>query len=79
MFVNRGFLPTEIRDPATRPGGQPEGEAIVTGILRAPEERGWFVPQNAPDHNRSSREIRPHAAAKGLAAPRLSMSTPTRR
>jgi surfeit locus 1 family protein len=67
VLVNRGFLPTELRDPATRPGSQPEGEAIVTGILRAPEQRSWFTPQDAPDHNRFfARDPARIAAAKGL-------------
>jgi len=46
VIVNRGFVPTERRDPATRAAGQVEGEASVTGLVRYPEMRGAFA---APD------------------------------
>ena len=46
VIVNRGFVPTERRDPATRAAGQVEGEASVTGLIRYPEMRGAFA---APD------------------------------
>ena len=37
VMVNRGFVPTELRDPASRPQSRPQGEAAVTGLVRAPE------------------------------------------
>jgi surfeit locus 1 family protein len=46
VLVNRGFVPTDRRDPATRAAGQVEGEVSVTGLIRYPEERGLFA---APD------------------------------
>lgn len=46
VAVNRGFVPTELRDPAARPGSQPAGDVAATGLVRAPEARGWFVPAN---------------------------------
>jgi surfeit locus 1 family protein len=46
VIVNRGFVPTERRDPATRTAGQVEGEMTVTGLVRYPETRGAFA---APD------------------------------
>jgi surfeit locus 1 family protein len=46
VLVNRGFVPTDRRDPATRPAGQLDGEVSVTGLIRFPEERGLFA---APD------------------------------
>jgi surfeit locus 1 family protein len=51
VMVNRGFVPTELRDPATRPQSQPEGENTVTGLVRAPEERNPFTPADDPARN----------------------------
>ncbi|MCC5977148.1 MAG: SURF1 family protein [Salinarimonas sp.] len=52
VFVNRGFVPTSMRDPAARPAPPPEGEVNLTGLVRAPEERGMFVPENIPQDER---------------------------
>jgi surfeit locus 1 family protein len=46
VLVNRGFVPQERRDPATRPLGQIETPVTITGLLRLPEPRGLFA---APD------------------------------
>ncbi|MCA0318649.1 MAG: SURF1 family protein [Proteobacteria bacterium] len=43
VIVNRGFVPTERRDPATRRAGQVEGMVTVTGLIRFPEPRGTFA------------------------------------
>ncbi|HEY8382985.1 MAG TPA: SURF1 family protein [Microvirga sp.] len=69
VMVNRGFVPTEGRDPATRPGSQPAGPATVTGLVRAPESRTWFTPEDSPRENRwFTRDPQAIAAAKGLEA-----------
>jgi surfeit locus 1 family protein len=69
VMVNRGFVPTELRDPASRPGSRPEGEVVVTGLVRAPEQPGWFVPENRPEEERwFIRDPQQFAAAKGLSA-----------
>jgi len=52
VMVNRGFVPTELRDPARRPNSQPAGEVTVNGLVRAPEERTWFTPDDVPGQNR---------------------------
>jgi surfeit locus 1 family protein len=44
VYVNRGFVPQDKTDPATRAADQIEGETTVTGLLRAPHERSWFMP-----------------------------------
>lgn len=68
VIVNRGFVPTELRDPARRPGSDPQGEATVTGLLRAAEARRSFVPENDPGRNRwFVRSVDEIARAKGLA------------
>jgi surfeit locus 1 family protein len=46
VIVNRGFVPTDRRDPATRAAGQVDGVVSVTGLIRYPEERGALA---APD------------------------------
>jgi surfeit locus 1 family protein len=53
VFVNRGFVPTELKDRATRPTGQLAGTVRVSGLLRVPpqEKPGWFIPDNRPDRN----------------------------
>jgi surfeit locus 1 family protein len=48
VVVNRGFVPSELRDPASRPQSQPAGEATVMGLVRAPEERNAFTPADDP-------------------------------
>lgn len=68
VIVNRGFVPTDKVDPTTRSESLPQGKVTVTGLIRAPEPRGWFLPENRPAENRwfirSPQEI---ASAKNLA------------
>ncbi|MEF2553106.1 SURF1 family protein [Aurantimonas sp. A2-1-M11] len=53
VFVNRGFVPYEMREPARRSDGQVDGEVTVTGLARdAPRETpGFFVPDNEPGND----------------------------
>ena len=53
IFVNRGFVPYALRDPATRPEGQIEGVTTVTGLARnaSAEKPGGFTPDNDLDGN----------------------------
>jgi len=46
VFVNRGYVPLELKDPAKRPAGAPEGEVEITGLVRRPETAGAFTPAN---------------------------------
>lgn len=63
VMINRGFVPTDLRDPASRPGSQPTGEVTVTGLVRAPETRNPFTPNDDPARNLwFARD--PHAIAK---------------
>lgn len=48
IIVNRGFVPTPLKATGSREAGNPTGRVVITGLVRASEERGWFVPQNAP-------------------------------
>jgi surfeit locus 1 family protein len=51
VWVNRGFVTAEKRDPAVRPTGQIEGEVRVRGMARRPEANTWFAP--SPDAARN--------------------------
>ena len=50
LFVNRGFVPYDFREPDTRPRGQITGEVTITGLARsAPDAKPSFiVPDNDP-------------------------------
>ncbi len=51
VFVNRGFVPTGLKDRAKRQAGDPGGTVRVAGLLRLPPDGkpNWFVPDNRPD------------------------------
>lgn len=51
VLVNRGWVPSERKDPATRPLGQIAGEVTLAGIARKPWDQGLFVPDNDPARN----------------------------
>jgi surfeit locus 1 family protein len=53
VFVNRGYIPAELRDPARRAAGQIAGTVRVQGLLRLPPagRPNWFLPDNRPDLN----------------------------
>jgi surfeit locus 1 family protein len=51
VIVNRGFVPTERVAPASRSEGQLAGPQTVVGLMRAPERRGWFIPEDDPKSN----------------------------
>jgi surfeit locus 1 family protein len=52
VFVNRGYIPAELKDPAKRSAGQIAGTVHVQGLLRLPAGKpNWFLPDNRPDLN----------------------------
>ena len=53
VFVDRGFIPSELKDPATRASGQIQGTVRIQGLLRLPPagKPVWFLPENRPDLN----------------------------
>jgi surfeit locus 1 family protein len=51
VFVDRGFVPKDRRDPATRTAGEIAGATTVTGLLRLPAKPPWFLPANEPKEN----------------------------
>lgn len=53
IFVNRGFIPRELKDRARRNAGEPMGPVRIEGLLRLPPKGrpNWFLPDNRPDLN----------------------------
>jgi surfeit locus 1 family protein len=48
LFVNRGFVPFDKKDPKTREAGEVTGQVTVTGLARSRlyAKPGWVVPDN---------------------------------
>lgn len=66
-IINRGFVPTDHRDPATRTAGEIASPTTVTGLLRLSEPKGTLLRSNEPDEERwYSRDIAAIATARGL-------------
>lgn len=67
VLINRGFVPSEKRDVATRAAGQIDTETSVTGLLRITEPGGGFLRANDSKGNRwYSRDVAAIAAARQL-------------
>lgn len=67
LLVNRGFVPLDHRDPATRARGQIAGVTTVVGLLRVTEPGGAFLRHNDPAHDRwYSRDVAAIAKARSL-------------
>lgn len=68
LIVNRGYVPADRRDPASRTAHAPVGPTQVTGLLRISEPKGGFLKTNDPQNDRwYSRDIPAIAASRGLA------------
>lgn len=52
VLVDRGFVPDQLKDPASRERGQIDGATELTGLARGSEKPGWFTPHNDPAANR---------------------------
>jgi surfeit locus 1 family protein len=51
VLVNRGFVPADHKDPATRIEGATRGIVDVVGVMRWPETRDSFTPADDPKNN----------------------------
>jgi len=51
ILFDRGWIPQERKDPASRPQSQPDGKLELTGIVRRTQERRQFAPENVPERN----------------------------
>ncbi len=67
IFINRGFVPLDKKEPSTRADGQPNGPVTITGLLRINEPNGTFLRANVPDADRwYSRDVEAIAAKRGI-------------
>lgn len=48
VLVNRGWVPTALKDPVLRPAGQVEGLVTIAGVARPSRSGGWFTPPDEP-------------------------------
>lgn len=48
VLVDRGWVPMDRRDPATRPEGQVDGVVTIGAIARLPQDRAFMQPDNDP-------------------------------
>ncbi len=68
ILVNRGFVPPDHRDPASRPESELGGQARVTGLMRMTEPKGMLLRSNDPASDRwYSRDVTAIAGKRGLA------------
>ena len=51
VLLNRGWVPTDKKDPAKRKEGQIEGNVSVITMVRTDRDRGYFTPKNQIDRN----------------------------
>ena len=51
VVVDRGFLPEGRQDQATSPAGEAGARVDMVGVMRWPEQPGWFTPPADPGHN----------------------------
>ncbi|MDK4735265.1 SURF1 family protein [Rhizobium sp. CNPSo 3490] len=69
ILVNRGFVPTERRDPASRREGQLSDVIEITGLLRMTEPKGSLLQSNDVAADRwYSRDVAAIAQKRGLGA-----------
>ncbi|KAL5968191.1 Surfeit locu protein 1, partial [Taenia solium] len=57
--VNRGWVPTALRDPVTRPDGQVQGIVKITGFIRYNEKPPPFTPDPKAMSN-AGKDQKPH-------------------
>jgi surfeit locus 1 family protein len=69
LMVNRGFVPEGRQDRSFRATGEGAGPLAITGVMRWPEPRHWFTPNDDPAKSLwFVRDPQAIAAAKGIAA-----------
>ena len=49
--VDRGFVPLDRRDVSSRTAGELSGLVEIVGVLRWPDARSWFTPNDDPAKN----------------------------
>jgi surfeit locus 1 family protein len=51
VLIERGWVPEEKKLPETRPQGQLAGTVTLNGIIRLPQAKTFFQPENEPARN----------------------------
>jgi surfeit locus 1 family protein len=51
VLVERGWVPENMKSPETRPQGQLAGTVTLNGIIRLPQVKTFFQPDNEPEKN----------------------------
>jgi surfeit locus 1 family protein len=51
VLFDRGFVPSNKKDPKTRAEGQPSGRVELIGIVRRSQVKRYFAPDNDPAKN----------------------------
>lgn len=51
VLIDRGFVPADRKEPASRLQGVPHGVIDIVGVMRWPETRGMFTPADDPKSN----------------------------
>ena len=51
VLFDRGFVPSEKKDPKTRAAGQPSGRVELIGLVRRSQVKRQFAPDNDPAKN----------------------------
>lgn len=70
VWVNQGFVPTELRQSFQQPSANQAQDAVVTGLLRWPEKENLFLRANVPEEDRWYRRWPGELSqARGLTAP----------
>ena len=49
LFINRGWVSEAYREPEKRPFSVEDKVQSVRAVLRLPQKKGYFVPENEPD------------------------------
>lgn len=69
ILVNRGFVPTAKRDPASRSEGELSGQVEITGLMRMTEPKGSLLQSNDIAADRwYSRDVAAIAQKRGITA-----------
>jgi surfeit locus 1 family protein len=69
VFINRGFVPFDLKEAETRLEGQIDGEVTIIGLARSmlDERPSSIVPDNDPDKNQFFwKDLRVMASSTGL-------------
>ncbi|TAX47495.1 SURF1 family protein (plasmid) [Rhizobium leguminosarum] len=69
ILVNRGFVPTDRRDPASRREGEVSGPVEITGLMRMTEPKGSLLQSNDVVADRwYTRDVAAIAHKRGVSA-----------